>query len=122
MEIVPTGASLVIDARLNPVDRGYVTLQQHVVVKLSTYDFARYGGLDGEVIMVAPDTIIDEKGEPYFRVLVKTEKTYLGDDPKLYKISPGMQATIDIHTGEKSVMEYLIRPVLKLKSEAFRER
>ncbi|MHA1597543.1 MAG: HlyD family type I secretion periplasmic adaptor subunit [Alphaproteobacteria bacterium] len=122
MEIVPTGASLVIDARLKPVDRGYVTLEQMVVVKLSTYDYARYGGLDGTVIMVAPDSTMDEKGEPYFRVLVKTGKTYLGDDPELYRISPGMQATIDIHTGEKTVMEFLIRPVLKLKSEAFRER
>jgi len=122
MEIVPTGANLVIDAKLNPADRGYVTLGQKVVVKLSTYDFARYGGLDGTVILVAPDSSIDEKGEPYFRVHIQTDKTYLGDDPDLYKITPGMQATVDIHTGEKSVMEYLILPVLKLKHEAFRER
>ncbi len=122
MEIVPTGAKLVIDARLNPVDRGYVTLEQPVVVKLSTFDYARFGGLDGHVMMVAPDTSIDEEGEHYFRVLVEVDKTYFGDDPDLYKITPGMQATIDIHTGEKSVMEFLIKPVLKLKSEAFRER
>lgn len=122
MEIVPTGASLVIDAKLNPADRAFVTVDQRVIVKLSTYDYAIFGGLDGKVIMVAPDTIIDEKGEPYFRIFVKTDKIYLGDDPDLYKITPGMQATVDIHTGEKSVMEYLIKPILKLKSEAFRER
>ncbi len=122
MEIVPTGAKLVIDARLNPVDRGYVTLKQPVVVKLSTYDYARFGGLEGHVMMVAPDTSIDDAGEHYFRVLVEVEKTYLGDDADLYRITPGMQATIDIHTGERSVMQFLIKPVLKLKAEAFRER
>jgi len=122
MEIVPTDAKLVIEARLDPIDRGYVTFRQTVVVKLSTYDYARFGGLDGHVMMVAPDTSIDENGEPYFRVLVEVEKTYLGDDPDLYQITPGMRATIDIHTGEKSVMEFLIKPVLKLKEEAFRER
>lgn len=122
MEIVPTGASLVIDAKLKPADRAFVTVDQRVMVKLSTYDYAVFGGLEGKVTMVAPDTIIDEKGEPYFRIFVKTDKTYIGDNPELYKITPGMQATVDIHTGEKSVMEYLIKPVLKLKSEAFRER
>lgn len=122
MEIVPTGAKLVIDARLNPVDRGYVTLKQPVVVKLSTYDYARFGGLEGHVMMVASDTSIDDAGEHYFRVLVEVEKTYLGDDADLYRITPGMQATIDIHTGERSVMQFLIKPVLKLKAEAFRER
>jgi membrane fusion protein, adhesin transport system len=97
-------------------------LDQPVVVKLSTYDFARFGGLDGKVSMVAPDTSIDENGETYFRIFVQTDKTYLGDNPDQYKITPGMQATVDIHTGEKSVMEYLLKPVFKLKDEAFRER
>jgi len=122
MEIVPKGASLVIDAKLDPADRAFVVLKQPVVVKLSTYDYARFGGLDGHVTMVAPDTSIDEKGKPYFRIFVQTDKTFLGNNPNLYKITPGMQATVDIHTGEKSVMEYLIMPVLKLKHEAFRER
>ncbi len=122
MEIVPTGTQLIIDARLKPVDRGYVTLGQPVVVKLSTYDYARFGGLNGRVAMVAPDTSIDESGEHYFRVMVEVEKNYLGTDPNLYKITPGMQATIDIHTGDKSVMQFLIKPVLKLRDEAFRER
>lgn len=122
MEIVPTGASLVIDAKLNPADRAFVTIDQPVMVKLSTYEYAIFGGLEGKVIMVAPDTSIDEQGEPYFRIFVKTDKIYLGDDPELYQITPGMQATVDILTGEKSVMEYLIKPILKLRSEAFRER
>ena len=122
MEIVPTGDQLVIEAKLNPTDRGFVSEGQKALVKISTYDFARYGGLDGVVTMVAPDSSTDDKGEPYFRVVVKTDKSYLGISEGQLPITPGMQATVDVHTGEKSVMDFLIRPVLKLRSEAFRER
>lgn len=122
MEIVPIGENLVIEARLNPIDRGYVTESQDAVVKINTYDFVRYGSLDGKVIHVAPDSTTTQEGETYFRVIVQTEKTYLGDEEGVYAITPGMEATVDIHTGEKSVIEYLIKPVLKMKHEAFRER
>ncbi len=122
MEIVPTGGSLVIEARLNPTDRGYVTVGQSASVKISTYDYSRYGGLDGKVIMLAPDSSTDEKGQPYFRIVVKTDKTYLGDKEGDFPITPGMQASVEVHTGQKSVLEYLIQPVLKLRHEAFRER
>jgi len=122
MEIVPTGEQLVIQAKLSPTDRGYVTEGQSTMVKISTYDFARYGGLKGTVIQVAPDTSTDEQGQPFFRVVVQTEKNYLGKSEGSLPIVPGMQATVEIHTGKKSVMDYLIKPVLKLKEEAFRER
>jgi membrane fusion protein, adhesin transport system len=122
MEIVPTGESLVIDARLKPTDRGYVELGQAAVVKISTYDFVRYGGLDGKVILLGSDSSTDEDGELYFQVIVQTEKTYLGSVEGSLPIVPGMEATVDIHTGEKTVMDYLIKPVLKLRHEAFRER
>jgi len=122
MEIVPIGENLVIEARLNPIDRGYVEESQDAVVKINTYDFVRYGGLDGKVIHVAPDSTTSPEGETYFRVIVQTEKTYLGETEGLFAITPGMEATVDIHTGEKSVMEYLVKPVLKMKHEAFRER
>jgi adhesin transport system membrane fusion protein len=122
MEIVPTGASMVIDAKLKPVDRAFVTVNQKVMVKFSTYDYAIFGGLEGKVTMVSPDTIIDEKGELFFRIFVETNKTYIGDDPELRKIMPGMLATVDIHTGERSVLQYLIMPLRKLKGEVFRER
>ncbi|NQU59762.1 MAG: HlyD family type I secretion periplasmic adaptor subunit [Rhodospirillales bacterium] len=122
LEIVPTGENLVIQSRLNPTDRGYVSEGQKAVVKISTYDFARYGGLEGTVMQVAPDTSLDENGQPYFRVVIQTEKNYLGKEEGSFPIVPGMQATVDIHTGKKSVMDYLIKPVLKLQHEAFRER
>ncbi len=122
MEIVPTGDQLVVEAKLNPIDRGYVTVGQAATVRISTYDFARYGGLKGEVIRVAPDSSTDEDGAPYFRVVVQTDKNYLGYNEGDLPITPGMQATVDIHTGKKSVMDYLVKPVLKLRDEAFRER
>lgn len=122
LEIVPTGENLVVQSRLNPTDRGYVSEGQNATVKISTYDFARYGGLKGTVIQVAPDTSMDENGQPYFRVVVQTDKNYLGREEGSLPIVPGMQATVDIHTGKKSVIDYLIKPVLKLRHEAFRER
>ncbi|MEX2311720.1 MAG: HlyD family type I secretion periplasmic adaptor subunit [Rhodospirillales bacterium] len=122
MEIVPTGDKLVVEAKLNPIDRGYVTVGQAATVKISTYDFARYGGLKGAVIRVAPDSTTDEDGVPYFRVVVRTDKNYLGTNEGDLPITPGMQATVDIHTGKKSVMDYLIKHVQKLRDEAFRER
>lgn len=122
LEIVPTGDKLVIEAKLNPTERGFIVEGLPAVVKISTYDFVRYGGLDGQVMHVAPDASTDENGAPFFRVVVQTDKTYLGKKAGLLPITPGMEATVDIHTGRKSVMDYLIKPVLKLKDEAFRER
>ncbi|WP_337995438.1 HlyD family type I secretion periplasmic adaptor subunit [Oleispirillum naphthae] len=123
MEIVPTDEKLQIDVRLMPKDRGYVRVGQKALVKISTYDYSRYGGLDGVVTVVAPDASTDAKtGQPYFQVIVETEQTWMGNTPGEFPISPGMQATADIHTGTRSVLDYLIRPVLKLKHEAFRER
>ncbi|MFA7430039.1 MAG: HlyD family type I secretion periplasmic adaptor subunit [Rhodospirillaceae bacterium] len=122
LDLVPSRDDLVVEARLNPMDRGYVREGQEATLKISTYDYARYGGLKGEVILVAPDSTVPENDEPFFRVVVKPEKYFLGDRPDEYQISPGMEATVDIHTGTRSVLDYLIKPVLKLKHEAFRER
>ena len=122
MEIVPTGDRLIIDAKLNPVDRGFVVEGQAARVKISTYDFVRYGALEGKVSLVAPDATEDDDDGPYFQVLVETDKTYLGEQEGQLPITPGMQATVDIKTGTKTVIDFLIKPVLKMKSEAFRER
>jgi adhesin transport system membrane fusion protein len=122
MDIVPTGDKLVIAARLNPTDRGYVEVGQPAVVKVTTYDYARYGGLKGMVTQVAPDATVDKMGQTYFEVIVETERAYLGEDAGKLAITPGMQATVDIRTGSRTVMQYLIKPVLKLREEAFRER
>jgi adhesin transport system membrane fusion protein len=122
LDIVPSKDNMVVEARLAPVDRGYVREGQDATIKISTFDYARYGGLQGKVVLVAPDSTTPEQAAPYFRVLVEPQKNYLGDRPGQYVITPGMQATVDIHTGKRSVLDYLIRPVLKIKHEAFRER
>jgi adhesin transport system membrane fusion protein len=122
MEIVPTEVSLIVEAKLKPADRPFVVLNQSAIVKLSAYDYVRFGTLEGRVTMVAPVASIDENGESYFKVHVQTYKSFLGDDPMLFKIAPGMLATVDIHTGEKSLMDYLIMPILQLNHKAFRER
>ena len=122
MDIVPSEDSLIIEARLHPVDRGYVRAGQAATVKISTYDFVRYGGLAGLVEQISADTIVDQDGQPYYRVIVATDRAYLGEIEGSLPISPGMQATVDIHTGQRTVADYLVRPVLKLRHEAFRER
>ncbi|MBM3570707.1 MAG: HlyD family type I secretion periplasmic adaptor subunit [Alphaproteobacteria bacterium] len=122
MEIVPSDESLVVEAKLNPVDRGYVEIGQRAVVKVSSYDYTRYGGLEGRVTIVAADANTDPVNGAYFKVVVTTERDFLGDRPDRLRITPGMQAEVDIHTGTKSVMNYLVKPVLKLKHESFRER
>jgi membrane fusion protein, adhesin transport system len=122
MEIVPLHERLQIDAKLNPADRGYVQVGQKAMVKLSAYDYTTYGGLEGQVILVAPDTTMGPDNQPFYRVMVQTDRAYLGDENAKHAITAGMQATVDIHTGTRTVMEYLVKPVLKLRHEAFRER
>jgi len=122
MEIVPSGENLVVEAKLNPRDVGYVRAGQPAQVKISTYDFVRYGSLDAQVILVSPDSHTTEDGHTYFQVIAQTTKNYLGADAADLPITPGMEATVDIHIGSKSVWHYLLKPVLKLREEAFRER
>ena len=121
MEIVPTRDRLVVEVRLDPRDIGHVRVGQKAVVKISTYDYIRYGGLEGTVANIGADATTDRNGNTFFKVFVETDHSALGENNEL-PIIPGMQATVDIHTGEKPVLTYLIQPVLKLKHEAFRER
>lgn len=122
MEIVPLHERLQIEAKLSPMDRGYVQPGQVATVKLSAYDYVVYGGLEGKVSLVAPDTTMGQDNQPFYRVLVLTDKSYLGDEADKRTITPGMVASVEIHTGDRTVMQYLLKPVLKLRHEAFRER
>lgn len=119
MEVVPLKEELDIEVNLSPSDRGYVQIDQFALVKISAYDFFRYGGLSGKVTAIAADTDVGKNDEHFYRVTIRTEKAYLGEDTSLMPITTGMQGEVDIHVASRSVLWLLIKPVLKLKHEAF---
>ncbi|HAT1922249.1 TPA: HlyD family type I secretion periplasmic adaptor subunit [Legionella pneumophila] len=126
LEIVPLDDTLLIEAKIRPSDIGFIHPGQKAMVKITAYDFSIYGGLEGIVEHISADTIIDEqtdkKEESYYIVKVRTEKNYLGTEKNPLPIIPGMQATVDILTGQKSVLQYLLKPIIKAKQSALRER
>ena len=122
LDIVPTGGRVVVEARLKPSDRGFVSVGQSATVKVSAYDFIRFGSLEGSVTRIAPDAAVGEDGAPFFKVIIETDKSWLGEREGELPISAGMEATVDIHTGSRSVADFMLRPVLRLRQEAFRER
>ncbi|MEZ5935210.1 MAG: HlyD family type I secretion periplasmic adaptor subunit [Alphaproteobacteria bacterium] len=122
MEIVPSEDVLVVEARLSPADVGHVAVGQPVLVKISTFDYLRYGGLEGEVRHIAADSSADQSGQQYFKMVVQTSKNELAIGDQSYPIKPGMEALVDVRIGARSVLSYLVKPVLKLRHEAFRER
>jgi adhesin transport system membrane fusion protein len=123
MEVVPNKDELLVEAKIKPSDIAFIQVGQKAIVKLSAYDFSIYGGLEGTVINISADTIIDENdNEPYYLVKIKTKKNYLGTENHKLFIKVGMRATVDIITGKKSLLSYLLKPILKAKENALRER
>lgn len=118
-EIVPLEDSLLVEARIKPSDRAQLYPGLEAVVKVSAYDFSIHGGLDAVLVDISPDTILDEEGNPYYRVRLTTNETSLGPDKP---IIPGMTVTVDIITGEKTVLDYLLKPILKARDNALNER
>ena len=121
MEVVPLKDQLVIEVKLSPGDRGYINIKQDALVKISTYDYLRYGGLVGTVSGIAADTDLGRNEEQFYRVIVSTDKSWLGDRPGIYPITPGMVGEVDIKVDTQSIMWALLKPVLKLKADAFKE-
>ncbi|AWF80489.1 secretion protein HlyD [Microbulbifer sp. A4B17] len=124
MEIVPLDDQLLIEAKISPRDVAFIRPGQAAKVKITAYEYAIYGGLDGEVTTISPDTIQDEikPGEYYYRVFILTEKdSLINKMGRKFPIVPGMIATVDIKTGSKTIFDYLIKPINKA-SEALRER
>ncbi len=122
IEIVPIEDNLLIEARVLPKDIAFLRPGLPAIVKISAYDFAIYGGLKGTLEHISADTIQDEKGNAFYLVRVRTDKSYLGDASKPMPIIPGMMASVDIITGKKSVLEYLMKPIIRAKQSALRER
>lgn len=119
LEVVPSDDALVLETKIQPKDIAFVTPNQKAAVKLTAYDYTIYGTLDAVVENVAANSVVDDKGNAYYIVRVRTLRTSLG---KGLPIIPGMIAQVDIITGQKTILSYLLKPVLKAKSYAFTER
>lgn len=120
-KIVPVDDSLVLETRILPSDIGFIYAGLQAKVKFTAYDFAIYGGLDGEVEQVSADTITDEEGNSYYVARIRTNKNFLGDDNAPLYLMSGMVASVDIIVGKHTVLDYLLKPILKTKQLALRE-
>ncbi|MCL1986036.1 MAG: HlyD family type I secretion periplasmic adaptor subunit [Betaproteobacteria bacterium] len=122
IELVPLDDTLLIEARIKPTDIAFLHPNQKAVIKITAYDFAIYGGLEASVEQISADTIEDKKGETHYLVKLRTRKNAIVYRGESLPIIPGMTASIDIMTGKKSVLDYLLKPILKAKQNALRER
>lgn len=123
MQVVPVGDRLLVEARINPRDIGFVSVGDRANVKVTAYDFATYGGLSGRVIEVSADSIYDEaERQAYYRVLVETDASYVEAHGRRYSIVPGMITDVEIITGSKSILSYLLKPITRGLDVALTER
>ena len=122
LEVVPDEDEIMVEARLNPNDRGFVEVGQEARVKITAYDYLRYGAVDGKVKLVAADADRDAaiaSGAPYYRLLISMSQSHVGRPEN--RVTAGMESEVDLRVGTDPFIWYILRPVLKLRREAFRE-
>lgn len=122
VEIVPLADNLLVEAQIRPSDIAFLRPGQEVMVKFTAYDFSIFGGLKATLEHISADTIVNERGEAFFLIRVRTERNYLGTKAKSLPIIPGMTVTVDILTGKKTLLTYLLKPIKKAQEMALRER
>ena len=122
IEIVPTDYKLIVEVKVLPKDIAFIYQGQKAIVKFSAYDFSIYGGLNGNVINISPDTITEKDDKTFYIVRIETEKNHIAYKNKQMKIIPGMVADVDIMTGKKTILDYILKPILKTKQYTFTER
>lgn len=125
IEIVPNSEVLLVEAKIDPKDIAFINPTQKVVIKISAYDFSIYGALDGKIREISADTIKDEEskeGKSFYKIIVETNKTYLEKNGEEFPIIPGMIANIEIITGKKTILDFILKPILKTKDGALHER
>nr|WP_245748099.1 HlyD family type I secretion periplasmic adaptor subunit [Halopseudomonas yangmingensis] len=122
VEIIPLDDTLLFEARIRPQDIAFLHPGQQAMIKITAYDFTIYGGLKGELEHISADTVADDKGESYYLIRLRTDQNHLGTPENPLLIIPGMVASVDIITGKKSILSYLLKPVLRARAEALRER
>ena len=125
VEIVPSSDALVVEAKIDPKDIAFINPKQMAIIKITAYDFSIYGGLDGKIVEISADSIIDKESrdnKSYYRVLIKTDKNYLERNDERLPIIPGMVASVDIVTGKRTILDFLLKPILKVKQNSLHER
>jgi adhesin transport system membrane fusion protein len=122
VEIVPIEKRLLIEAKIKPEDIAFLYQEQKATIKFTAYDFAIYGSLEGEIEKISPDSVTDKENETYYLVYIRTDKDYLGTESNPLIIMPGMRGSADILTGKKSLLTYLLKPIIKTKQYAFSEK
>jgi membrane fusion protein, adhesin transport system len=122
VEIVPTEGTLLIETKIKPADIAFLKPNQKAMVKFSAYDYTIYGGLEAKLEQIGADSISDEKKESYYLVTLRTDRNYIGTRENPLPIIPGMVATVDILAGKRTILSYLLKPILKAKYTALRER
>lgn len=122
VEIVPLDDTLLVETRIRPQDIAFLHPGQEAVVKFTAYDYTIYGGLKAKLEQISADTITDEEGNSFYLIKLRTDRSHLGTEAHPLLIIPGMVASVDIITGKKSILSYLLKPILRARSEALRER
>ncbi|RUM39105.1 MAG: hypothetical protein DSY57_01625 [Desulfobulbus sp.] len=122
MEIVPAGSDLLAEVKVSPNDIGHIKVGFPVIVKITSYDFSRYGSINGTVTGLSATTFADQRGHTFYKGMITLEKNYVGNNPQQNLILPGMIVNADIITGEKSLLSYFLKPIYKALNSAFRER
>lgn len=122
VEIVPLDDTLLIEAKIRPQDIAFIHPGQEAMVKFSAYDYTIYGGLAGKLVQISPDTVTDKDGNSFYVIRLRTDKNHLGTNEKPLLIIPGMVASVDIITGKRSILHYLMKPILRAKADALHER
>jgi HlyD family secretion protein/adhesin transport system membrane fusion protein len=121
-EIVPVDQDMKVDAKVLPRDVGHLKVGQKVRVKVTTFDFARYGAINGELSSISATSFLNDKGEPYFKAQVKLGKSYVGDEPGMHTVTPGMTVQTEIITGDKTLLQYMLKPIFTQVRQSFHER
>ena len=122
MEVVPVDRNLIVESRITTRDVGHVQVGQRAKIKIDTYDFARYGSVRGTLVSISATTFQDDDGRPYYKGIIKLDRVYVGYNPKVNPITPGMTVQAEVITGSKSVLSYLLKPIYTTLQSGFRER
>lgn len=122
MEIVPTEGDMLAQCRVSPRDVGHISVGDSAEIKVTSYEFARYGSIQGKVIEISASTFQTKEGQPYYKAKVSLAQNYVGHDPKQNHLKPGMTVQVDIITGKKSIMSYFLKPITRALDTAFKER